>query len=107
MSETKKITENELAEVKMLQSKFQESIYRMGNLYVEKMNLDAAVEAFVDREKKLKEEWSSLQKLEQSLLDKIVKTYGEGSLNMNDGTFTPTAVPPPSQETTVPTPSPQ
>lgn len=74
----------------MLQSKFQESIYRLGNLQVEKMELDRRVNEYVEREKKLKDEWASLQTLEQSLLDKIVKTYGEGNLNMSDGTFTPT-----------------
>ena len=93
MSDTKKITDAELAEIKMLQSKFQESIYRLGNLGVEKIQLDAAVTEFVEKEKKLKDEWISLQKLEQSLLDKIVKTYGEGNLNMTDGMFTSTVVP--------------
>ena len=88
MSETKKITESELAEIKMLQSKFQESIFKLGNLQVEKMELDRLVNEFVDKEKKLKDEWINLQKMEQSLLDKIVKNYGEGNLNMVDGTFT-------------------
>jgi hypothetical protein len=87
--EPKKITESELAEVKMLQNKFQESIIKLGNLQIEKMQLDAAVTEFVEKEKKLKEEWTSLQKLEQSLLDKIIKVYGVGNLNVNDGTFTP------------------
>lgn len=100
-----KIKEDTMAEIKMLQSKFQESVYKMGNLYVEKIGLDAAVESFVEREKSLREEWSSLQKLERDLLDKIVATYGEGNLNMQDGTFVPVnsspvpspVLPPPSQ----------
>lgn len=87
-----KLEENELAEIKMLQSKFQESVYKLGSLQVEKMELDRLVTEFIEKEKKLKEEWGTLQKLEQSLLDKIVKTYGEGSLNMSDGTFTPNIV---------------
>jgi predicted nuclease with TOPRIM domain len=92
MNDTNKIklAENDLAEIKMLQSKFQESIYKLGSLQIEKMELDRLVTEFIDKEKRLKEEWASLQKLEQSLLDKIVKTYGEGNLNMSDGTFTPT-----------------
>ncbi len=93
MSTPIKIKDDELAEIKMLQSKFQESIYRLGNLQVEKMELDRRVDEFVETEKKLKEEWLSLHKLEQSLLDKILKNYGEGNLNMNDGTFNPTVTP--------------
>lgn len=88
-----KLPDNEIAEIKMLQSKFQESIYKLGSLQIEKMELDRLVTEFIDKEKKLKEEWTSLQKLEQSLLDKIVKTYGEGNLNMSDGTFAPTVAP--------------
>jgi len=92
-----------MAEIKMLQSRFQETVYKMGNLYVEKMGLDAAVEEFVGREKALKEEWASLQKLERGLLDKIVATYGEGNLNMQDGTFVPTS--PTPSPSPVPTPA--
>lgn len=90
MSESQKIkiAENDFSEIKMLQAKFQESIYKLGNLQIEKMELDRLVSEFIEKEKQLKDEWSSLQKLEQSLLDKIIKTYGEGNLNMSDGTFT-------------------
>jgi hypothetical protein len=88
--EIKKISDAELAEVKLLQNKFQESTFKLGTLQIEKMELDRLVTSFVEKEKKLKEEWVSLQQLEQGLLDKIVKTYGEGNLNINDGTFTPT-----------------
>jgi predicted nuclease with TOPRIM domain len=93
MSEAVKIDENIIAEIKMLQSKFQESIYKMGNLHVEKMELDRLVNEFVEKEKKINEEWTSLQKLEQGLMDKIVQKYGEGNLNMADGTFVPAAPP--------------
>jgi hypothetical protein len=55
------------------------------------MELDRLVTDFVEKEKKLKEEWISLQKLEQGLLDKLIQKYGEGNLNMTDGTFTSTS----------------
>lgn len=93
MSETIKITEEEMAEIKLLQSKFQESIYKLGILQTEKMELDQRVTNFVEKEKQLKDEWVSIQKLEQGLMDKISQKYGEGSLNMTDSTFTPTNPP--------------
>ena len=89
MSQPVKIAESELAEINMLQKKFQEMIFKMGNLQVEKMELDTLVAAFIEKEKRLKEEWISLKKLDEGVLDRIVKTYGEGNLNMGDGTFTP------------------
>lgn len=85
-----KISDNELSEIRMLQTKFQETITKLGTLGVEKMELDRMVEEFVGKEKQLKEEWISLKKLDEDLRDKIVKNYGEGSLNPNDGTFIPT-----------------
>lgn len=89
MNEPIKIDEKYLSEVKMLQSKFQESIFKLGNLQVEKMELDRFVNDFIEKEKKLKEEWINLQTMEKDLIDKISKTYGDGSLNMSDGTFAP------------------
>ena len=85
-----KITESELAEIRMLQSKFQEGIFKFGNLKVEKLELDKLNANYLEKEKKLEEEWASLQKLEQGLLDKIVQTYGEGNLSLETGTFVPT-----------------
>ena len=53
--------------------------------------MDRLVTNFVENETKLKEEWVSLQKVEEGILDKIVQKYGEGNLNMVDGTFTASA----------------
>ena len=89
MSQPIKITEAEFSEIRMLQGKFQELHGRFGNLGIEKMELDRLVSEFVDREKKLKEEWVSLKKLDEGLRDKLVATYGTGNLNMTDGTFIP------------------
>jgi hypothetical protein len=89
MSQPIKITEQEFSEIRLFQGKFQELIFKLGTLQVEKMELDRAVTAFVDKEKTLKDEWTSLQKLEEGLVDKVVAKYGEGNLNMTDGTFLP------------------
>jgi hypothetical protein len=90
MSDTVKISESEFAEIKMLQGKFQEMVIEFGHLGIEKLELDRLVTNFVENEKKLKEKWTNLQKLEKDLLDKIVQKYGTGNLNMKDGTFIPT-----------------
>jgi regulator of replication initiation timing len=87
---TTKISEAEFAEIKMLQGKFQEMILKFGNLQIEKMELDRMVGEFVENEKTLKSEWTNIQKLEETLMDKIVQKYGNGNLNMVDGSFSPT-----------------
>ncbi len=93
LQEPIKIKEELLVEIRALQTKTQESIYKMGTLHVDKMELDRLVGEFVEREKKINEEWLNLQKFEGEVVDKLVQTYGEGNLNMTDGTFTPTNPP--------------
>lgn len=91
MNQSIKIKDSELAQVKELQSKYNEVIFKLGNLKVEQMELDKLVANFVERNKSLTEEYSNLQQREKQLIDEIVKAYGEGSLNLADGTFTPAA----------------
>ena len=90
MSQPIKITEAELSEIRMLQGKFQESIFKLGNLQIEKMELDRMVTEFVEKEKILKDEWISLQKLESGTIDKLINKYGEGGLNPSTGEYIPT-----------------
>ena len=102
MNETsKKIDDASYSEIKMLQGKFQELIFSMGSLQVERIELDRLVTEFVEKEKRLKEEWIAFKKTDERLRDKLVATYGEGSLNMENGTFTP--VTPPSLTVSPPT----
>jgi hypothetical protein len=92
MNEVKKFTEQELAEIRMLQGKFQEKIFEFGNFRIERMGLLKLVRDLEDREAKAETDFLNLQKMEEELLDKLTKKYGEGALNLNDGTFTPAVV---------------
>ena len=89
MTQTIKFSESEMAEIKVLQTKFQEMIVKFGEHYFEKIELDRLVAQFVEKEKSLKDALTALQNQEKELLDKIVKKYGEGHLSLTDGTFTP------------------
>ena len=89
MKENIKISESELSEVKLLQNKFQERIFQFGNLYLEKMQIEAAVKSITDKEVELQEEWKNLQKMENDLISKILTKYGEGSLDLKAGVFIP------------------
>lgn len=89
MSEPIKFTDNEMAEVNLLRNKFQEKMFQFGELYLHRMELDRALRDLLEQEKKRQEEYINLQKMESEFLEKITKKYGEGSLNLNDGTFVP------------------
>ena len=88
MSEVIKFTEEELAEFKNLQSKFEEKFFQFGQLYLQKMALDSDIKNLLDEEKVLQNDYYSLQQKEKELFEKISTKYGEGSLNIKDGTFT-------------------
>jgi len=89
MSNQIKFSEQELAEIRMLQSKFQEKIFEFGRFRVERMGLLKMVKELEDREAKAEEEFGQLQKMEESLLERLTQKYGEGQLNLQDGTFIP------------------
>lgn len=94
MNDPIKISSDELAEIKMLQNKISQKIFEFGNQGIEKIELDRRVQDFVERDKKLREEWDGLQKLEQDFVNKLIKKYGEGDLDIKAGTFIPTNSPP-------------
>jgi hypothetical protein len=89
MSEPIKISENELAEIKMLQDKFQEKTFSMGLLYLEKMQVDEIIKNLTKKEQDLQDEWNNLKNMENGLIDKLIKVYGEGYLDLNKGLFVP------------------
>lgn len=96
-----KFTEEELAEIRMLQSKFQDKVFEFGKFRLERMHLLKLVKELEDRESAAEEEYKQLQGMENTLLDKLTQKYGEGQLSLSDGVFIPTASP----KVNTPTPS--
>jgi hypothetical protein len=87
MSEKIKMTDGELAEVKMLQEKFQHKIFQIGQLTIQKMETASTMKHLSEQEIKLEDEWNTLKKMENELIEKLLSKYGEGSLDMREGTF--------------------
>jgi hypothetical protein len=82
-----KITEEELVEIRNLQTKYQDTQFAFGKLYLEKMQIDNMLQTFKEKEAKLQEKWEKCNKLEQDTLDKLLKKYGEGQLDIKEGVF--------------------
>ena len=87
MSETVKMTESEVKEVRALQEKFQQTMFDLGQNTLQRLQASATLKAAEEKEAKLGEIWVGLQKNENELIEKLLKTYGEGSLDLNAGTF--------------------
>ena len=84
-----KMTEDEINEIRGLQEKLQEKRFQFGNLYIEKIQIDDYIKAISEKEIAIQEDFKNLQKMESDLIEKILKKYGEGNLDLKAGVFIP------------------
>ena len=89
MSEQVKMTEGELTEVRTLQDKYQQNIFQLGQNTLRKLEAEEALKFTKDEEVRLSEEFKGLRKTENTLIETLLKKYGEGNLSVSEGTFTP------------------
>jgi hypothetical protein len=89
MSDVIKFTEQEMQEIAIVQSKYQQKIFELGQIQLEEIELEQNKKDIVDRRAAIVNEWKDIQKLEESLLNNLATKYGDGSLNLKDGTFKP------------------
>jgi hypothetical protein len=87
MSDPIKLTQDELEDLKRIQTLYQEKTFAFGQLYIEKLNLIEKQKSIDSIEIKLKQELVDTQKLEESWMEKITSKYGEGELNISSGTL--------------------
>lgn len=91
MPESIKFTDDELKDIRFLQGKFQEKLIKFGQIHLETIELEGRIDFLKSEQGRLRTEYLDLQKSEQELMEKLTKKYGDGALNLADGTFTPTA----------------
>ena len=89
MSDVIKFTEQEMQEIAIVQSKYQQKIFELGQIQLEEIELEQNKKDIVDRRAAIVNEWKDIQKLEESLLNNLATKDGDGSLNLKDGTFKP------------------
>jgi len=90
MTESIKISTDELQEFNTLKSEIQKNIFEFGELYLQKMELDSLYKELSDKELELRKKTSTFKQREVDLMNNVLKKYGEGSLNIDTGVFIPT-----------------
>ena len=88
MSDVIKFTDEELQSIAKLQSDYQQSIFALGQIDLEKTNAEQQLKLLTEKREKVFENWKNLQKQESDLLNSLSQKYGEGTLSLKDGTFT-------------------
>tara|TARA_R100000008_G_scaffold81199_1_gene64220 strand:+ start:43 stop:321 length:279 start_codon:yes stop_codon:yes gene_type:complete len=89
MSEEVKFTEEELSQIKSLQSDYLDIQNKLGQVVLTRIRLENQINALDVEEEKVLKNHDELQTKEKTFLDKITEKYGRGTLNPETGTFTP------------------
>jgi|688.fasta_scaffold116850_2 hypothetical protein len=82
MAEIIKFTEDELSTLRSIQIEYQQIIYRLGQLEVEKKLLDK-------KSLELNTLYNEILSKETELVSQLNTKYGTGTLDLESGTFTP------------------
>ena len=91
MSDVTKFTDEEMQEIAGLQAKYQQKIFELGQLQLQEIDLEQTKKLLADKKTELLDNWKTVQKEEETLLNKLAGKYGNGSLNLKDGTFKPSS----------------
>lgn len=89
MSEVKKVTDEELQEIKDLGTNYQAIANSFGQLRVQKLLLEQQLSSLEENEASLEAKYIENQEKEREVLKNFNEKYGRGTLNPQTGEFTP------------------
>jgi len=89
MNEIIKFTDTEMQSIVKLQTDYQQHLITLGQLELEKIDLEQQLDQNKIQRSQVLENWKQSQKEEESIINSLSQKYGDGSLNLKDGTFKP------------------
>jgi len=89
MNDVIKFTNDEMDCIKKLQQSYEEKLLMFGQINIERIAIEEAIKELNESEGKLRGEYLQLQKDETKLISDLSSKYGDGTLSLKDGTFTP------------------
>jgi len=81
-SAPQEFSQDEINQLKNLKEKINELSFQFGQLTINKIKLE-------ETENRLKKQLNSLEEEESQIAKKLSDKYGDGSIDLNSGTFTP------------------
>jgi len=85
---TRKLDKEHVDEITQLRDAFAKNSQTLGNIYLEEHALKQRFDLLEAERAKYIQMFSDLQKQEQALLEKMRERYGDGEINIAQGTFT-------------------
>jgi predicted transcriptional regulator len=86
---TRKLDKEHLDEIQSLRSEFAKNSSTLGNIAIELHVLNRQLELMTAEQNKFLDQFESLRTQESELMQKMRDRYGDGQINIADGTFTP------------------
>ena len=89
MATAKKLNAEDLAAIEELRTEFQDVYNQIGLLSIDEKSIEVQLE-YIKSERELKfNAFKDLRVKEDELMTKFREQYGDGQINLADGTFTP------------------
>ena len=85
---TRKLDKEHLEEIQSVREAFAQNANILGNIAIETHFLEKQLEQIQQEREKYIQEFERLQQQESELIEKMRARYGEGQINIADGTFT-------------------
>ena len=89
MAEDTKFTKEEMDMISKIQETYLDIQQKLGQVSLSKLKLEQQSEAIDKMEKEILENFKKTQKEEKDFVDEVTKKYGDGTLNPENGIFTP------------------
>ena len=87
MANVTKLSNEELEELKTIQSKYLELTAQLGQVNLEKISLTLALQSIEEELSKLQGVFLELKELETKIQQAFTKKYGIGTVNLESGEF--------------------
>jgi hypothetical protein len=86
---TRKLDKEHLDEIQSLRESFAKNANILGQIAIELHAIQRQTEQLQQEQRNYLQEYETLQETETTLIQKMRDRYGEGHINVVDGTFTP------------------
>lgn len=86
---TRKLDKEHVEAIRELQEKFAQNARTLGAIAIEMKMIEQQKQSLSENETALFAEFDALRKEESDLIENLKERYGDGQINISDGTFTP------------------
>jgi len=86
--EIKKLTEEEIKQIKDMQAQYNQFVFELGSIEVQLQNVNATKSAIETEKNSIVEDIKKLGEREKELVTMLQEKYGQGSINIETGEIT-------------------